>query len=380
MELEMLNNEIERIDGALGELFARRMELCADLAREKAARGMLLPDRNAERNARARFREQAGEELENYAGVLYATLSDVSRSYQNAVTSGPGAESARINEALERTPKLFPEKAFVICQGVEGAYSQQAAEKLFREPTISYVSSFEAVFAAIANGFSRYGVLPLENSTAGSVSRIYDLMMQYNFSIVRSVRLKIDHDLLARPGAKLSDIKEIVSHEQAFSQCDGFLRAHPDIRIIPAANTAVAAQMVAASGRNDIACLSSRSCATLYGLETLASAVQDTGNNHTRFICIGKDLEIYPGADRTSVMLTTQHRPGALYSIMARINALGINLTKLESRPLPDRDFEFMFYFDLDAPVYSPRFLHLMDDLDRVCDSFRYLGSYTEII
>ena len=380
MELQKLNEEIERIDGQLGDLFARRMELSAEIAREKKAQGLIMPDRSAERAARARFRERAGEDLESYAGVLYGTLSDVSRSYQAAVTNGPSPVSTHISAALEITPKLFPEKASVVCQGVEGAYSQQAAEKLFREPSISYVSSFEAVFSAISSGFCQYGVLPLENSTAGSVNRIYDLMMQYHFSIVRSVRLKIDHNLLARPGAKLSGIREIISHEQAISQCEGFLRGYPDIRVTPVANTAIAAQMVAESGRDDVAALSSRNCAELYGLRVLASAVQDTGNNHTRFICIGKSLEIFPGADRTSIMLTTAHRPGALYSIMARINALNINLTKLESRPLPDRDFEFMFYFDLDTPVYSPRFIQLMNDLERLCETFRYLGSYSEIV
>ena len=380
MELDQLHAQIENIDSQIGRLFARRMELSASVAREKAAEGVLSPDTAAEREGRALFRQNAGPGLEGYASVLYSTLMDVSHSYQAAVTHESSPHTARISAALEITPKLFPESASVVCQGVEGAYSQIAAEKLFREPSISYVSSFDAVFAAIANGLCQYGVLPLENSSAGSVNRIYDLMMQYNFSIVRSVRLKVDHNLLARPGVKLGDIREIYSHEQAISQCEGFLRGYPGVKVIPCANTAVAARTVAESDRTDIAALSSRSCASLYGLATLASSVQDQGNNHTRFICIGKNLEIYPGADRTSIMLTTQHRPGALYSVIARINALGINLTKLESRPLPDRDFEFMFYFDLDTPVYSPRFLQLMDELERLCDTFRYLGSYSEIV
>lgn len=380
MEQKSLYTQIEAIDGELGRLFVRRMELSAAIAREKAEAGVIAPDVAAERKGRARFRQLAGPELAGYAGVLYGTLTDVSRSYQAAVTGGSGPLNARIAAALEITPKLFPEAASVACQGVEGSYSQIAAEKLFREPSIAYVSSFEAVFAAIDSGLCKYGVLPLENSTAGSVNRIYDLMMQYHFSIVRSVRLKVDHNLLAKPGTKPGDIREIFSHEQAISQCEGFLRGYPGVRVTPCANTAVAAKMVAESDRTDVAALSSRSCAELYGLVSLASAVQDMGNNHTRFICIGRELEIYPGADRTSIMLTTQHRPGALYSILARINALGINLTKLESRPLPDRDFEFMFYFDLDTPVYSPRFIQLMADLDRLCDTFRYLGSYSEVV
>jgi len=380
MELSHMYEQIDNIDRQIGQLFVRRMELSAAVAREKAAEGILTPDVSRERENRARFRQTAGPGLEGYAGVLYSTLVDVSHSYQAAVTNGASPQTARIAAALEITPKLFPEAASVACQGVEGSYSQIAAEKLFREPSIAYVSSFEAVFAAIANGLCQYGVLPLENSTAGSVNRIYDLMMQYNFSIVRSVRLKVDHNLLARPGVKLGDIREIFSHEQAISQCAGFLRGYPDVKVTPCANTAMAAKMVAESGRTDVAALSSRSCAELYGLVNLASAVQDMGNNHTRFICISKNLEIYPGADRTSIMLTTPHKPGALYSIMARINALGINLTKLESRPLPDRDFEFMFYFDLDTPVYSPRFIQLMADLEHLCETFRYLGSYSEIV
>ena len=380
MELEKLHQDIEVIDEELGALFARRMELGAEIARRKQAAGDILPNMAAERAARARFREKAGQELEGYAGVLYATLEDVSRSYQAAVTSTGNEQSERIETALKSTPTMFPEKATVACQGVEGAYSQQAVEKLFREPEISHVSRFEAVFAAIASGLCRYGVLPLENSTAGSVNRIYDLMMEYNFSIVRSVRVKVDHSLLARPGVKLEDVREVYSHEQAIAQCADFLRAHPEIHVTACENTALAAKTVAESQRRDIAALSSHSCAELYGLSTLAASVQDKGNNYTRFICIGKELEIYPGADRTSIMLTTSHRPGALYRIMARINSLGINLTKLESRPLPDRDFEFMFYFDLDTPVYSPKLAQLMGDLEHLCESFRYLGSYSEII
>jgi chorismate mutase/prephenate dehydratase len=379
MEMEQLNKQMEAIDEKLGELFVQRMELSAQIAKEKAAQDIVIPDVAAERAARAKFREQAGD-LEGFAGVLYATLQDVSHSYQIAVTRKENPLGDRIAKALDTTALLFPEKATVACQGVEGAYSQIATEKLFKEPSISYMSSFEAVFSAISNGFCRYGVLPLENSTAGSVNKIYDLMMQYNFSIVRSVRVKIDHSLLARPGVKLEDVKEIYSHEQAIAQCADFLKAHPQIHVTACENTAVAAKMVAQSDRRDIAALSSHNCAELYGLNTLAASVQDKGNNYTRFICIGKELEIFPGADRTSVMLTTAHKPGSLHRIMTRINSLGINLTKLESRPLPDRDFEFMFYFDLDTPVYSPKFIQLMGDLETLCDTFRYLGSYSEII
>ena len=223
-------------------------------------------------------------------------------------------------------------------------------------------------------------MLPIENSTAGSVNAVYDLMMRHHFHIVRSVRVKIDHNLLARPGAKLSGIREIYSHEQALSQCAQFLSSLPGVKVIPCENTALAAKLVAESGRDDAAALSTRACERLYGLECLAPSVQDTANNYTRFICIARDLEIYPGADRTSLMMTLRHEPGSLYKVLSRFYALGINLNKLESRPLPERSFEFMFYFDLENPVYDPAFLQLVSELGDISEEYTYLGSYSEVI
>ena len=243
-----------------------------------------------------------------------------------------------------------------------------------------FFKSFDAVFSAIENGLCQYGILPIENSTAGSVNKVYDLMISHNFSIVRTYRLKVDHNLLVNRGTKLEDIREIYSHEQAINQCKEFLETLQDVKVIPVANTALASQMVAESGRKDVAALSSRACAQLYGLSCLKSAVQDMDNNQTRFICIAKNLEIYPGADKTSIMMILPHRPGALYKVMARLYTLGVNVTKLESRPIPDREFEFMFYFDLETSIYSEEFVQLMCELDELCEEFKYLGSYSEVV
>ena len=243
-----------------------------------------------------------------------------------------------------------------------------------------YFKNFEGVFTAIEQGLCQYGILPIENSTAGSVKKVYDLMIRHNFSIVRTFRLKVDHNLLAKPGTRVENIKIIYSHEQAINQCSDFLSGLKGVKIIPVENTAVAAKMVADSETADIAALSSRGCAELYGLANLAASVQDTGNNHTRFICISKNLEIYPGADKTSIMMILPHRPGSLYRIMARLFTLGINVTKLESRPIPDREFEFMFYFDLETSIYSEEFVQLMCELDELCEEFKYLGSYSEVV
>ena len=171
------------------------------------------------------------------------------------------------------------------------------------------------------------------------------------------------------------DLREIYSHEQAISQCAHFLQGLPNVKVIRCENTAVAARMVAESGRDDVAALSSRACRELYGLDCLAASVQDQGNNFTRFICIAKNLEIYPGADRTSLMMVLPHHPGSLYKVLSRFNALGVNMNKLESRPMPDRNFEFMFYFDLETSVYSPQ-----GELPELCEEFTYLGSYSEVV
>lgn len=380
MEIEKLNDRIDEIDSELVRLFKERMTVSGEIAKTKDGMGLPAVDAGGERKKLSEVRKLAGESMASYTGVLYSTILDLSYSYQDGLVHGTSPLRDVISSALENTQKLFPVSGLVACQGVEGAYSQLAAEKLFAHPDIIYFNNFEAVFSAIDKGFCSYGVLPLENSTAGSVNAIYDLMMKYRFSIVRSVRLKVDHNLLAKRGTKVSDIKEICSHEQAVSQCGEFLKSMGNVKITICENTAAAAKMVAESGRSDIAALSSRSCAELYGLESLASSVQDKGNNYTRFICISRNLEIYPGADRTSIMLTVPHRPGSLYRVIARINALNINLSKLESRPIPDRDFEFMFYFDLDTSVYSPQFIELIGELEDMCETFQYLGSYSEIV
>lgn len=380
MELSEIREQIDKIDRQLVELFIARMGCAASVAEYKREHNIPVLDASRERALLNKVSELSGEEFEEYTRTLYSTILDLSRSYQHKQLGETSALYNQINEAIDTTPKLFPERAIVACQGVEGAYSQIAAERLFKAPNIMFFSDWEKVFSAIESGMCRYGVIPIENSTAGSVKKVYDLMVSKNFKIVRTVRIKIDHCLLAKDGVKLSDTKEIYSHEQAISQCSAFLSSLEGVKITRVENTAKAAQMVADSERRDVASLSSRSCASLYGLATLASAVQDNGNNHTRFICITNDLEIYPGADRTSLMLVTPHKPGALYRILSRFNSLGINLLKLESRPIPDRDFEFMFYFDLESPVYSPRLAQLLAELEKECDEFTYLGSYSEVI
>ena len=380
LDINKLREEINEIDREMVELFKKRMNVAASVAQYKKERGLPVLDAARERALLGRISDMAGEELDGYARTLYHTMLDVSRAYQYTKLNSESAVYADIKNTIKATAPMFPTRARVACQGVEGAYSQMAAEKLFELPEINYYKSFDDVFSAIESGECRYGVLPIENSTAGSVKKVYELMLEHKFNIVRSVRIKIDHNLLANKGTKIENIREIISHEQAINQCSSFLRTLKDVKITIAPNTAVAAQTVAESGRDDIAALSSRFCAELYSLESLAEAVQDMGNNHTRFICISKEPEIYPGADKLTLMLVTPNKPGALYNVLSCFNALGVNMTKLESCPIPERDFESMFYFDFTVSVYSDNLERLLCELESRGERYRLLGAYSEII
>jgi chorismate mutase/prephenate dehydratase len=380
MDLSQLRLQIDNIDDQLISLFGQRMQVAAQIADYKKQNNLPIYVPSREREKLLDVSKKAGPDMANYTRVLYSMIFELSRSYQSKCNLESTELHKKITQAIESTPQLFPQAPMVACQGVEGAYAQIACEKIFKDPFIMYFKNFDGVFNAIEQGLCNYGVLPIENSTAGSVKKVYDLMIRHNFSIVRTFRLKVDHNLLALPSADIAGIKEIYSHEQAINQCSAFLATMPGVKVIPVENTAVAAQMVANSGRCDVAALSSRSCAELYGLTCLASSIQDKGNNYTRFICIAKNLEIYPGSDKTSIMMVLSHKPGALYKVLARLYTLGINVTKLESRPIPDRDFEFMFYFDLETSIYSEEFVQLMCELDDLCEEFKYLGSFSEVV
>lgn len=379
MDIKDLRQQINEIDKDLTELFNKRMNVSLEVAKYKIENNMPVLDKSRERDVLERAAAASFPEIENYTRMLYSDIFNFSRSYQHRIINGDCPLTEKIKRVVDENPKLFPENVKVACQGVEGAYSQHACDRIFRYPVISYFEKWSGVFDAVTNGNCDYGILPIENSTAGSVNKVYDLLKTYNCYIARSIRLKVDHSLLAKRGTKLSDIKEIISHEQALNQCGDFISSL-GVKSTVAKNTAEAAKFVAESDRTDIAAIASPDCCELYPLIELQSAVQNVKSNYTRFICISKDLQIFPGADRSSIMMTTHHKPGALYSVLSKFNAHGINLLKLESRPLPEKDFEFMFYFDIEASVYSPDLYSLFDELYAENNNFTYFGSYSEVL
>ncbi len=379
MDIKDLRVEIDKINEEMVKLFSKRMDVAEKIAEYKIENKLPVRDTERERQLLNEVSNMAGEEMAPYTRVLFTTMLDLSRSYQNKKIQSATELGKKISKAVENTSNLFPTRAHVACQGIEGAYSQKACDKMFALPDITFVNNFDNVFQAVESGLCDYGIVPLENSTAGSVNQIYDLLAKHDMYIVRAIKMQINHVLLTKKGVKLENVKEIFSHEQAINQCSSFLRSLKGVKVTVCANTAVAAYTVSTSERNDVAAISSFDCAEQYGLEVQSKTVQNTDSNFTKFICISKNLEIYPGANRTSLVFSTANKPGALYNVMARLSSLGINVIKLESRPIVGRDFEFMFYFDLDTSVYSPEFKQLIFELETQVEGFKYYGSYSEV-
>ncbi|MBE5772793.1 MAG: bifunctional chorismate mutase/prephenate dehydratase [Clostridiales bacterium] len=378
MDLTNIRETIDRIDDEIVRLFVERMNAVSEVAAQKKQASAPIKDHARERSILNRVTAAAGDTYAPYVRTLYNQMFDLSRSYQSTRFEYASPLAAKIEKALAETSgKHLPDHALVACQGTEGAYSQQACEKLFAYPDILYFESFDGVFNAVEKGMCQYGILPIENSTAGSVTQVYDLMEKHDFHIVGAQKLRVEHHLM-RKNRSDTPIREVVSHEQALMQCSEFLKANPAIKVTKMANTAVAAEFVANSDRDDIAVLASRSCAELYGLHIIDSSVNNSQSNYTRFICIARKPEIYPFARKISLMMVLKHEPGALNAVVSRLALEGVNLLKLESRPMPGREFEFRFFFDLEASVADPDIVRILCELESHADHFVFLGCYEE--
>ena len=378
MELSEIREKIDAVDDQLLDLFLQRMDLSEEVAAYKNEHHLPILNKERERAILAKVTEKSGEK-ERFAYHLFSTLFELARSRQAELISAPTRVGAQIKAALADMNEVFPQTGLVACQGVEGANSQVACDRLLPRGNIVYVKTFQAVVSAVESGLCKFGVLPIENSSNGSVRAVYELLQDHNLSIVRSTRLCIRHELLALPGVKMEDITEIYSHEQAIGQCSKFLNSLNGVRVIPCDNTAAAAKMVAERGDRHVAAISSHPCAALYGLETVSDEIQDSDNNYTRFICVTKDPVIYAGANRISLIIACDNKPGALYEILSKLAALGINMTKLESCPVTGRNFEFIFFLELEASVQAPGVLPMLEELERSCEGFHFLGNYAEI-
>ena len=380
MKLEEYRGRIDAIDDQMVDLFRQRMEVVREVGEYKKDHHLPLTNQERERKILTKVSRALPADLEDFGREFNRSMFEVSKAYEAMDQEKDSPLYKELAALLAAEPKAFSKRAAVACQGREGAFSQMAAERLFELHEIMYNASFEGVIKMVEEGLCEYGILPIENSTAGSVNQIYDLLVAHSVYIVRSTRVRVDHQLLAAPGAGLSGIRRVYSHPQAIAQCSRFLEGLGGVEVIPSENTAMAAMKVSLDETRSSASISSESCARLYGLDVLARNIQDNGSNHTRFVCIATRPQIYPGANRTSIMMVVPNKPGALFGVLSRFSATGANLVTLESRPIAGREFEFAFYFDIELSVYDDKYKSLLSELDHSGISFKYLGTYLEVI
>ena len=378
-QLKNLRERIDKLDDQLLSIFLERMSLCKEVGLKKEEIGKSVSDQLREKEIIFRLANKTSEELKIYIKELYDTIFYTSRAYQSKFINQTSRTVEIIENILSKDLTEFPTSGSVACQGVYGANSGAAAEKLFPISQVTYFKNFEGVFNAVEKGLCEFGVLPIENSTAGSVSEVYDLMRKYDFHIVKSVKVQIDHCLAGINGCEIKNIKKVISHPQALMQCAEYIKKL-SVETESCENTAVAAQKVAQLNDGTVAVLCSKSCAKAYSLKILEPCVQDSQKNYTRFICITKNLRIYKGANKISIMTSLAHTPGALNKIVSRFYAFNLNLTKIESRPIEGSDFEFMFYFDFEGDVLDKNVRNLIAELDNGSDKFVLLGSYKESV
>ncbi len=375
MDLLDLRKQIDDIDEQLIPLLIKRMGISKQVAEYKVQRGLPVLNEQREKEILDDVRSKCGEQGETIATVFSATM-DASRALQHKIIGG-GKElrTAVENAVIDGT--LAESTAPVACAGVEGSYAEKTAKRLFPDAQVKHYKLFEDVFEAVNKGEAPFGVIPVENSTAGSVHEAYDLIMKYKFYIVGAYSLEVNHCLCANENAKYEDIEEVYSHPQALSQCSKFLKDF-DFTGINYTNTAAAAKFVKNSGRTNIGAICSEDAAKKYGLKILKANIQNVSSNSTRFIVISKKMVIEKGADKISLIFALPHKTGSLYRILGRFSMAGLNLTKLESRPMANGDFSYYFYVDLMGNIKDEGTLDLLCALSSEIPDFKFLGNFCE--
>lgn len=375
-ELQDLRRDIDAIDRELVELFRRRMDVTARVGAYKRSRGVPVLDQERERQVLQNKGELAGEALRPAVITLYQTIMALSRRQQRDLmgqgADNPGVLRWREAQLNARSPVAAPR---VVYQGEPGAYSEQAALDLFGERAgTAGLEQFEDCFLALREGRADYAVLPIENSSTGAIRQIYDLLTQYECYVVGETAVKVEHCLMALPGATLDSITHVYSHEQGLFQCERYLNAHPGWKQVPQADTAGSAKMVADSGDLTRAAICSARAAQLYGLNILARGINHNTHNTTRFVVVSPKLELRPGADKISTLFVLPHQVGSLHEVLTVFAVHGLNMVKLESRPLPGQSWQYMFFLEFTGAPGDPAVDDALHELAQTTGEFRVLG------
>ena len=374
MDLKNIRNEIDSIDEQIVELFKKRMDCSAAVAETK--KHTQTPILNTAREDEVLERVEAlGGEYGKYTRLLYGNIMALSRELQYGII-GADSELKHIIESADTELDANSDRQTIACLGAAGSNSHLAAMNFFPNAQISLEKNFDKVFEAVASDRCEFGVLPVENSSAGSVSRVYDLILKYRYFIVGETDLPIEHCLCAIPQADISDIEFVLSHEQGLSQCSLFISENGYTKK-KIGSTSAAAQTVAEEKRINWAAICTKRAADEFGLKVLDKNIQNNDNNCTRFIVISKKAIITDSASKISLCFQLANKPGSLYTVLSRFASHGFDLTKIESRPVPDSQFNYLFYLDFIGNVReNENNKRMLCALSEELPEFSFLGNY----
>lgn len=374
-DLQECRNEIDRIDSEIVRLFERRMKVSEDVAEYKIHTGKQVLDPVRERDKLKVLRAQAHSEF-NARGVqeLFQQVMAISRKRQYQLLTEEGVAEPR---DYHMTDSLPLNDVTVVFQGVEGAYSYAAMRAYFPDEIRNYhVKTFRDAMEEVSAGRADYAVLPIENSTQGIVTDIYDLLTEYQLYIVGEQVVKADHVLLGIPGSSVAEIRTVYSHPQALAQCRKYLEANPGWETVKAANTAASAKMVKEEGDPSRAAIASREAGEFYGLAVLGENLCHNGQNVTRFIIVSSRPVYEKNAEKVSVCFELPHESGTLYNMLSHMIYNGLNMTKIESRPIPGKTWQYRFFVDFLGNLEEPAVKNALRGLEAEADSMRVLGNY----
>ncbi len=367
MDLQEIRKEIDAIDVQLQRLFEERMQLCKEVAAYKKAHDMPVFQADREEQILEKVEHNAAEGMGAASRVLFSNIMSISSQLQQKLLTAS-------EEAPEIAFPNFESAKHIGCQGSAYSNAEKSAQMFFPEREILHYPTFSAVFEAVESGELEYGVLPIYNSTSGTVTQTVDLMGKYNFFITAMNQLEVHHCLCALPGTEIKNISAVYSHPQALSQCSDFLETH-HLPQREYSNTATAAQMVAQSGNTTIAAICSEECAAANHLQVLARHISNAEPNITQFICITEQMQVSSEASVISIMLKLSNEPGSLSRILNKFFIYGLDMTKIESRPIANGSFEVVFYIDFKGNVRDRAVAAFLNDLCRSCQEFKLLGN-----
>ncbi|WP_411682073.1 chorismate mutase [Clostridium thailandense] len=374
-ELNSLRKKIDIIDEEIVRLFEERMDIVQRVAEYKKKNSMEILNSKREsevietqlNNLRNKSIKKETEEFLKY--IMY-----ISRNLQSKILRQDDLNIETYKKSFKRENKKNPIVGF---QGVPASFSHEALINYFGEEieALNY-KSFKDVFEALKNGDIEYGILPIENSSTGGIDEVDDLLREYNFYIVGEKCLKVEHNLLGTKDTEVSDITEVYSHAQGFLQSNKFFEKHDNWKLIPYLNTAKSAKYVSEENNRSKACVASKKAAELYGLKIIEENINYNSNNFTRFIIIAPELEVDRKCNKISIVIALPHKVGTLYNITRHFYNNNLNMTKIESRPVVDRSWEYFFYIDFSGNMQDENAINALKEIEKESVYFKLLGNY----